>query len=807
MEFFGVSRGVSREYSMIDVATGTLWLIAEPDQTLVQWLEERPADELARILAHRPEAVGPPWPRHLRALAIRLADPAATTAVIRRLHAPAVQVLRAAAVLPAGVRGDELARLLGVDATDPDLVGVMCQLAERALAWENRSGRIVAAPNVLENWHQPLGLGTPAAELLGLASAYQVKEIARKLHLPHSGSKAAMIARIVDRYRDRAALDTLLATGPKGVREVLARFAHRGPVRDAPGIQSYYSPDDPMTPDRWAASQGLLFMRGWHLAEMPREVALTLRGPDWRAPFAPAPPAVKSVSGDLTAIGHEAATAAGHLLDRAGALLDRAVSAPVALLRSGGVGQREVKRLARELHCGAEEIRVLLEVLYAAGLLPESSGGHVSHPDAAGRWSAAAGGARLTGLLEAWWRMDNAALRREANGTWPAVLSVPAEDGLVAAAVRRAVLAVLARLPEGTEAPDLTAAVEWECPLYPADLLAEFAAGALAEARVLGLVVGDAISGLGRALVDGDPAAAAEEMLGVARQEALFGPDLTAVVTGPPTADLARLLDRVADRESRGNASVWRFSPASVRRALDQGYAADELLAALAAVASGALPQSLGYLLRDVSRRHGEVTVTDVVCVVRAADPALLVEIAGHRKLAKLGLRALAPTVLASPLPATATLAALREAGYAPVPAGVDGVPALEWPGPLPGSTTGSAEPTEPAPHRLELRPIIDLDGLASRLLHAPDPGPATEEEIRARLRTACDHLPPSTRWALEHLVRFGHSTRVEATLEDGGTGTWTISHGELDGDILEAWSDEEAGYFRMRLSSITKVN
>ncbi|WP_351231152.1 helicase-associated domain-containing protein [Streptomyces sp. NPDC002133] len=68
-----------------------------------------------------------------------------------------------------------------------------------------------------------------------------------------------------------------------------------------------------------------------------------------------------------------------------------------------------------------------------------------------------------------------------------------------------------------------------------------------------------------------------------------IGADLTAVVTGTPSAPLAALLDLVADRETSGTASVWRFSPGSVRRALDAGHSPDELTADLGAVAAGPL--------------------------------------------------------------------------------------------------------------------------------------------------------------------------------------------------------------------------
>lgn len=53
-------------------------------------------------------------------------------------------------------------------------------------------------------------------------------------------------------------------------------------------------------------------------------------------------------------------------------------------------------------------------------------------------------------------------------------------------------------------------------------------------------------------------------------------------------------------------------------------------------------------------------------CCIRSDDEALVRELAAHRALQALGLRAIAPTVLISAQPPAATLEALRDAGYAP---------------------------------------------------------------------------------------------------------------------------------------------
>ncbi|WP_260471050.1 helicase-associated domain-containing protein, partial [Streptomyces sp. RP5T] len=83
----------------------------------------------------------------------------------------------------------------------------------------------------------------------------------------------------------------------------------------------------------------------------------------------------------------------------------------------------------------------------------------------------------------------------------------------------------------------------------------------------------------------------------------LLQADLTAVAPGPLQRSLAEVLDVLADVESKGGATVYRFTPGSVRRALDAGQSASDLHAFLAAHARTPVPQPLTYLIDDVARR------------------------------------------------------------------------------------------------------------------------------------------------------------------------------------------------------------
>ncbi|WP_197357268.1 helicase-associated domain-containing protein, partial [Streptomyces clavuligerus] len=161
-------------------------------------------------------------------------------------------------------------------------------------------------------------------------------------------------------------------------------------------------------------------------------------------------------------------------------------------------------------------------------------------------------------------------------------------------------------------------------------------------------------------------AAALEPLLPQPLDHILLQADLTAVAPGPLERPLAETLAVLADVESKGGATVYRFTPGSVRRALDAGRSAAELHAFLAAHSRTPVPQPLSYLIDDVARRHGRLRIGAASAYLRCDDDALLDEILADKRSHGLGLRRLAPTVLAARAEPPALLEGLRSMGYAP---------------------------------------------------------------------------------------------------------------------------------------------
>ncbi|SET48609.1 helicase C-terminal domain-containing protein [Geodermatophilus poikilotrophus] len=599
--------------------------------TLAAWLRTRSDEQLGALLAARPD-VARPAPSDVVALASRLAVPVSVDRALDELDAATLQVLDV--VLLADTDGVDAVDLPAALPAVPDdvLEAAVDRLTTRALLWGDD---VLHAPEpVRRAVRYPAGLGRRAVEL--------------RLALP-------------------ADLPETLAELPAEERDVLERLAGDRPVGHLPDTDGPGS-----SPARRLLQRGLLARIDALNVELPREIGVQLRG---SLPYGPPRlrPEPVVVGRDPAVVDRQAAGAAMEVIGRVGELLALLEEEPAGLLRSGGVGVRDQKRLARALHVPEPEAGWLLELAYAAGLL-DVGGPHRDEwlptrafdlwrerelPD---RWATLAAGWLATV------RLPSLAGQRDVAGKAVNALS-PDLVRHTAPAIRRAALTALAEYPpgRGVAADDLVALLRWRTPRR-ADRLAPVP-DLLAEAARLGVVVGGVLSAGGRGLLATGEDGAADGMRGLLPDpvdHVLAQPDLSLVAPGPLVAELADTLAVVADVESSGGATVFRVSESSVRRALDAGWSAGDLHDFFARASRTPVPQALDYLVDDVARQHGRLRVGAIESYVRSDDHGLLSQVLNDRRTANAELRRLAPGVLVSGLGADEVLTVLREAGYAP---------------------------------------------------------------------------------------------------------------------------------------------
>jgi hypothetical protein len=399
------------------------------------------------------------------------------------------------------------------------------------------------------------------------------------------------------------------------------------------------------------------------------------------------PPELVTTAHDASRAVQVAAGAAFDAVRRVELLLDQWGSAPPPVLRTGGLGVRELRSVAAVLHVDDRTAAFVVELAATAGLLAVGAPGDLPESwlptDAYDAWARKPAAERWTDLTRAWLaspRTSGDIGSRDAAGKTLNALS----PGLVdphAVDTRRIALAQLAALPEaeglasGTGVPSLVARVRWLRPRRPA-AQGPLVAWAVEEAAMLGITGLGALTPHARALLDGDAAAAAralEPLLPAPLDHILVQGDLTAIAPGPLESHLATRLHQIADVESRGGATVYRFSSSSMRRALDAGWTAQELHDFLGDVSRTPVPQPLSYLVDDTARTFGTLRVGYAEAFLRTDDEAALETLLRDRRTAALGLRRLSSTVVVSTTPIDVLLPRLRDLGLAPVLEAEDG--------------------------------------------------------------------------------------------------------------------------------------
>jgi hypothetical protein len=540
---------------------------------------------------------------------------------------------------------------------------------------------------------QPVEVVQPrVAELLDLALVWGTEDDLRPIRAVHEllGPTPAGLGPVTTRHFGD--LDKLIEEAGPDARAVLDKLTWGPPTGTVEKAERPVTIASARTPVERLLARGLVVPRDANTVVLPRQIGLHLRGGRVLASTRPAPPPLdgKKVS---TAIADRAAAGAAldlvRLVDRA---LEQLGTEPPPVLRTGGIGVRELRGLAGKIGAEEQTTAAVLEIAYAAGLvaavevgtsefwLPTSSYDDWLELDLAQRWAQ---------LVMAWFtglRAIGLIGRRDTGGATAAARErlinalAPDLERLLAPEIRVLTLQALTEAGAGT-APATESVVTWVAwhrPRRGGQFRDDLVEWTITEAALLGLTGLGALAQHARPLLEAEPTS--EELAEAIRplvpepvSEVLLQADLTAVAPGPLVRSVQDELSAMADVESHGGAGVYRFSESSVRRAFDLGRTADQLHKWLAEHSRTPVPQPLTYLIDDVARRHGVLRIGTASTYLRCDDADVLTQLL-NSNLPGVKFRRLAPTVVVSPSPPDLVLSQLREVGLAPLAETFDGV-------------------------------------------------------------------------------------------------------------------------------------
>ncbi len=577
-------------------------------------------EQLSAMLEARPD-LAMPAPHDSSQLAARVVVKASVLRALERLDALELTVLQAL------VQGTDPAEL---PATPESVAGAIERLEALALVWGSPTRPVLVVGDLLR-----LPPGPPTEEVPSLLEALA----------PHA----------------RAILDHLHETGADG------RWSGGGPTADLVSSGLLARLDERHVTLPWSVRRALIVSSGRRIDEPP-ELSTTERG--------------------QALVDRTAAGAAFELVRRTELLLDRWGTDPPPALKAGGLGVRELRAAATLLHVELEVAALVIESASAAGLLAQGLSPSMGDDRDAGwlptdvfdTWQLGSTAQRWAVLARAWLanpRLVSAVGGRVADKPVNALSPDLARSWLVE--LRSDVLAELNGLPEerslaaGTGTASLVERLRWRRPRRSALRLRQVGP-TLAEAALFGITGLDGLSTFGRSLIAGDdPTQALAELLPAPVDHVLLQADLTAIAPGPLEQELAHKLSLVADVESRGGATVYRFAASSVRRAFDAGWSAAEVHDFVSSTSRTPVPQALSYLVDDVSRRFGTLRAGHAESFLRSDDETALTELVHADGADALRLRRIAPTVVISDVPLGVLLPRIRDLGLAPVVEAADG--------------------------------------------------------------------------------------------------------------------------------------
>ena len=574
---------------------------------------------LLQLFAHRPDLISP-VPPDMASLAVRASSAPSLARAIDALNTWQFQVLEACAVAAEPFAEKTIASL-----TDKPALFVIPGLIERGLIYPANDG---------------LRMPTTLRELLGNEVAQLGPPSMAKLNLK----------KLVD--------------APAGAKKILDAMAW-GPPRGSVGDIK-----KPSAGVQWCLEEGFLIPFSQTIVVMPREVAIALRGgkvhkeqkinsPEITYSFA-----VK----DRKNVNSAAIANVTTFLRWVEEVLNFWAQDPPTALRSGGLGVRDLKALA--LHLGVDEscAAFVAELCYVTGLLTIDPDDRILPTTQFDIWLAQRPSAQWSSLATAWLATSRVSGLVGNESTKNIAPLGPELDRVNAASIRSLTLALLKEnQASAVNADSLIGAAQWQRPAKrTGGVPASYIEYTLREAEWLGITGQSVISDYGLALLAGESLEKIDADLPAEVDHILIQSDNTAIAPGPLAQAVAQEMALLADVESRGGATVFRFSDATIRRALDHGKTGDDITKFLKATSKTPMPQPLEYLIADVAKKHGKLRVGATTSFIRCEDQSVIASIVGDKKLEGLGFRKIASEVIICDLEVDDAVNILRNAGYLP---------------------------------------------------------------------------------------------------------------------------------------------
>ena len=527
-----------------------------------------------------------------------------------------------------------------------------------------------------------------------------------------------------------------LDDAPIDAKKVLERLVW-GPPRGSVGDIKNPGPGV-----NWLLDKKFLVPLDQRTVVLPREVAIALRGGKIHKERFIKQPELKGARRDDRQVNLAAIANVSTVLRWVEELLNFWADEPADALRAGGLGVRDLKIVSTHLGVDESCTAFVAELAYLASLISFDADDRILPSNKFDIWLMQTPADRWQMLASQWLitsRVSGLVGRVEAKNV--AALG-PELDRVNAARVRALTLELL-RENQGI-APDWNSFKEvlsWRAPVRRnSSLQEELAEWTLREAEWLGITGQGAISKFGDQFLSGDDLSSINEDLPKTVDHILIHSDNTAIAPGPLEHEISQALAMMAEIESRGGATVYRFTESTIRRALDHGKTGDEIKTFLVKTSKTPMPQPLEYLIADVAKKHGKLRVGNTSSFIRCEDTALISQIMNDKKLEILALRRIAPEVVICDMDATDAMRVFRECGYLPAGESANGMI-------LTGPKTNRAL-TKPRPPRVigEVE-IPDTESLmtAIRTLRTGEKSTFRQTRLRQVASEALGQLPRTT--------------------------------------------------------------